>query len=69
MKKYLIGFVLGFGVHLLMGAVQEIDNSRELSRIESELSKSNDYLRSISRSLDRLDDPVSGSEYRVKVNK
>ncbi|MGV3525257.1 MAG: hypothetical protein ACO1RX_13580 [Candidatus Sericytochromatia bacterium] len=60
-----LGFLLGVGVQLLMGAAETRDLEREIQQLRSEVSTTNRHLDQIGRSLDRMDDAYSSSGLKV----
>lgn len=64
-QTLLLGFLLGLGVQLLMGAAETRDLEREIQQLRSEVSSTNRHLDQIARSLDRMDDAYSSSGLKV----
>ena len=70
MKQIAVGFILGIGTQFLVGAYASSQTDRELERLRSEVSASNQSLKSIARSLDRIDDAFGNTGYiRVRLEK
>ncbi len=68
MQKIILGFLLGFSIHFLMGAYSA-STEQELSKMHTEMRETNRHLNSIERSLDRIDDAFGSSGLRVKVDR
>ncbi len=70
MKQIAIGFILGIGTQFIVGAYANSQTDREIDRVRSELSASNQQLKNIARSLDRIDDAFGNTGYiRVRLEK
>jgi hypothetical protein len=64
MRQLALGILIGFSLHLLMGATTQTD--RELERISAELKQTNRHLDQMSRSLQRIERPFNSSYVTVR---